>query len=267
MSHEHTEYSAPVPDLSAAQLAEPGAVTIVVPTFNESANIRQLLRRITESVPSRLPCEVVFVDDSTDDTPEVIRDAAGDCPFPVTVLHREEPVGGLGGAVVEGMRTSKLGLDRRHGRRLPASPVPGTGVGGHRGTVERRARRRLPVHQGRQPRRARGQLPGGRLPRGHLAHQVPLPPEAARHQRSDERVLRDPAQRGHRRRPQAARLQDPPRTRRPQPPARGRRGPVRLRGALRRASPSRARGRASASCATWSDCAPRRRSPAWSASG
>lgn len=106
MSHEHTEYSAPVPDLSAAQLAEPGAVTIVVPTFNESANIRQLLHRITESVPSRLPCEVVFVDDSTDDTPEVIRDAARDCPFPVTVLHREEPVGGLGGAVVEGMRTA-----------------------------------------------------------------------------------------------------------------------------------------------------------------
>ncbi|MER5195029.1 glycosyltransferase family 2 protein [Streptomyces sp. NPDC002755] len=106
MSHDYTEYSAPVPDLSAAELAEPGAVTIVVPTFNESANIRQLLRRITESVPSRLPCEVVFVDDSTDDTPEVIRDAARDCPFPVTVLHREEPVGGLGGAVVEGMKAA-----------------------------------------------------------------------------------------------------------------------------------------------------------------
>ncbi|MFJ8107135.1 glycosyltransferase [Streptomyces sp. NPDC096132] len=106
MSHDYTEYSAPVPDLRAAELAEPGAVTIVVPTFNESANIRQLLRQITESVPSRLPCEVVFVDDSTDDTPEVIRDAARDCPFPVTVLHRQEPVGGLGGAVVEGMRAA-----------------------------------------------------------------------------------------------------------------------------------------------------------------
>ncbi|MDR6975686.1 dolichol-phosphate mannosyltransferase [Streptomyces sp. 3330] len=106
MSHEYTEYSAPVPDLNAAELAEPGAVTIVVPTFNESPNIRRLLHRITESVPSRLPCEVVFVDDSTDDTPEVIRDAARDCPFPVTVLHREEPVGGLGGAVVEGMKAA-----------------------------------------------------------------------------------------------------------------------------------------------------------------
>ncbi|MPY39481.1 glycosyltransferase family 2 protein [Streptomyces phyllanthi] len=79
---------------------------MVVPTFNESDNVRELLDRITESVSSRLPCEVVFVDDSTDDTPEVISDAAQDCPFPVTLLHRDEPVGGLGGAVVEGMKAA-----------------------------------------------------------------------------------------------------------------------------------------------------------------
>ncbi|MBC7274378.1 MAG: glycosyltransferase family 2 protein [Streptomyces sp.] len=91
------------PAAIAAEVAEPGAVTIVVPTFNESANVRRLLHQITESVPSRLPCEVLFVDDSTDDTPHVIEEAAKDCPFPVAVLHREEPVGGLGGAVVEGM--------------------------------------------------------------------------------------------------------------------------------------------------------------------
>ena len=97
------------PELSGAQVAEPGAVTIVVPTFNESGNIRELLRRLTESVPARLPCEVLFVDDSTDDTPDVIRDAAQDCPFPVGVLHRDTPDGGLGGAVVEGIR--KAGSD------------------------------------------------------------------------------------------------------------------------------------------------------------
>ncbi|MHC3468105.1 glycosyltransferase [Streptomyces sp. 7R007] len=100
------EYTAPVPGLRATEIPEPGAVTIVVPTYNESANIRELLHQITESVPARLPCEVVFVDDSTDDTPEVIREAARDCPFPVTVLHRDDPVGGLGGAVVEGLRAA-----------------------------------------------------------------------------------------------------------------------------------------------------------------
>lgn len=94
------------PALDPVEVPEPGAVTIVVPTFNESANVRQLLHQITESVPARLPCEVVFVDDSTDDTPDVIREAAQDCPFPVTVLHREEAVGGLGGAVVEGIKAA-----------------------------------------------------------------------------------------------------------------------------------------------------------------
>ncbi|MBL1081259.1 glycosyltransferase family 2 protein [Streptomyces actinomycinicus] len=100
------EYTAPVPGLDAVEVPEPGAVTIVVPTFNESGNVRRLLQLITESVPARLPCEVVFVDDSTDDTPEAIREAAQDCPFPVAVLHREEPVGGLGGAVVEGLKAA-----------------------------------------------------------------------------------------------------------------------------------------------------------------
>ncbi|MFJ9962319.1 glycosyltransferase [Streptomyces avermitilis] len=94
------------PAVRAAEVPEPGAVTIVVPTFNESANIRELLHQITESVPARLPCEVVFVDDSTDDTPDVIFQAAQDCPFPVTVLHRDEPEGGLGGAVVEGIKAA-----------------------------------------------------------------------------------------------------------------------------------------------------------------
>ncbi|RSS96517.1 glycosyltransferase [Streptomyces sp. WAC02707] len=107
MSHESTvpgELGNPAVD--AAEVPEPGAVTIVVPTFNESGNVRRLLRLITDAVPAPLPCEVVFVDDSTDDTPDVIRAAAPDCPFPVTVLHRDEPVGGLGGAVVEGMKAA-----------------------------------------------------------------------------------------------------------------------------------------------------------------
>ncbi|WP_339131152.1 glycosyltransferase family 2 protein [Streptomyces sp. f51] len=94
------------PAVRVAAIPEPGAVTVVVPTFNEAANIRELLHQITDSVPAGLPCEVVFVDDSTDDTPEVIKQAARDCPFPVTVLHREVPEGGLGGAVVEGLRAA-----------------------------------------------------------------------------------------------------------------------------------------------------------------
>ncbi|RST18833.1 glycosyltransferase family 2 protein [Streptomyces sp. WAC05374] len=96
------EHVAPI----TGDVPEPGAVTVVIPTFNESANVRELLRRVAASVPDRLPCEVVFVDDSTDDTPAVIADAARDCAFPVSVIHRDTPVGGLGGAVVEGIRAA-----------------------------------------------------------------------------------------------------------------------------------------------------------------
>ncbi|MEV8536655.1 glycosyltransferase family 2 protein [Streptomyces sp. NPDC051211] len=94
-------------DAASAEAAEtpaPGSVTLIIPTFNESGNVRELLRQLGDSIPARLPVEVLFVDDSTDDTPEVVEKAAQDCPFPVAVLHREEAVGGLGGAVVEGVK-------------------------------------------------------------------------------------------------------------------------------------------------------------------
>ncbi|WP_156723321.1 glycosyltransferase [Streptomyces apocyni] len=95
-----------LPDATLPDVPEPGAVTVIIPTFNESANVAELLRQITESVPARLPCEVVFVDDSTDDTPQRVQEAARTCPFPVTVIHREHPEGGLGGAVVEGLKAA-----------------------------------------------------------------------------------------------------------------------------------------------------------------
>ncbi|MFI2372864.1 glycosyltransferase [Streptomyces sp. NPDC018833] len=126
------------PKSSATQIAEPGAVTLVIPTFNESGNIRELLRRISESVPARLPCEVVFVDDSTDDTPDVIRSAAQDCAFPVSVLHRGEAVGGLGGAVVEGMKQAGsewivvMDADLQH----PPAVVPELVAAGERASAD-----------------------------------------------------------------------------------------------------------------------------------
>ncbi|MFD9726773.1 glycosyltransferase [Streptomyces sp. NPDC059072] len=91
-----------------AEFTAPGtltdSVTLIIPTFNEAGNIVELLRRLGDALPEHLPCDVLFVDDSTDDTPAVIEKAAVDHPFRVSVLHREVPEGGLGGAVVEGIR-------------------------------------------------------------------------------------------------------------------------------------------------------------------
>ncbi|WP_405921788.1 glycosyltransferase [Streptomyces sp. NBC_00122] len=104
MSEDLWSLHAPIDaELAAAQTVT-SSVTLIIPTFNESGNIDELLRRLGDALPEHLPCQVLFVDDSTDDTPAVIEKAAVEYPFPVAVLHRESAVGGLGGAVLEGVR-------------------------------------------------------------------------------------------------------------------------------------------------------------------
>ncbi|QEV65104.1 glycosyltransferase family 2 protein [Streptomyces spectabilis] len=81
-------------------------VTVIIPTFNEAENVEELLARLAAALPGHLDCEALFVDDSTDATPAAIERSALTCPFPVHVIHREVPAGGLSGAVVEGMKAA-----------------------------------------------------------------------------------------------------------------------------------------------------------------
>lgn len=81
-------------------------LSIIVPTFNEAPNVEELIRRIGASVAPGT-AEVVFVDDSTDDTPAVVRQVAASAPLPVRVIHRETATGGLGGAVLEGIAAAQ----------------------------------------------------------------------------------------------------------------------------------------------------------------
>ena len=80
------------------------ALSVVVPTRNEAPNVEPLTSRL-EAALRAIPggWELVFVDDSDDSTPELIRRLA-DEGWPVTLLHREKGArpGGLGGAVQEG---------------------------------------------------------------------------------------------------------------------------------------------------------------------
>lgn len=80
-------------------------LSVIVPTFNEGPNVAELVRRTAAALAGRA-VEILFVDDSTDDTPDIIRAVAAQAPVPVRLLHRDEPVGGLGGAVVEGLRAA-----------------------------------------------------------------------------------------------------------------------------------------------------------------
>ena len=82
-------------------------LSIVVPTYNEAPNIAELVRRITAAVQNRLDAEIIFVDDSTDATPDVIREVAASASLPVRLIHRDRPVGGLGGAVMEGFAAAE----------------------------------------------------------------------------------------------------------------------------------------------------------------
>jgi dolichol-phosphate mannosyltransferase len=80
-------------------------VSVIVPTRNEAPNVEPLLRRL-ELALADLSAEVIFVDDSDDDTPNIIRQLRAASQLPVHVHHRTPPhrAGGLGGAVSEGLR-------------------------------------------------------------------------------------------------------------------------------------------------------------------
>jgi dolichol-phosphate mannosyltransferase len=84
----------------------PTSVTIVVPTFNEAENVAELVGRIRKAVEG-LDAEIVFVDDSTDDTPLQVTAIATTSVLPIRLIHRTGPVGGLSGAVVEGISVSQ----------------------------------------------------------------------------------------------------------------------------------------------------------------
>jgi dolichol-phosphate mannosyltransferase len=88
---------------AGAQAKERPLLTLVIPTRNEARNVPRLVGELKESL-SGVDYRIVFVDDSTDKTPEVIR---GLCEEDgrVILIRREkaERDGGLSTAVATGM--------------------------------------------------------------------------------------------------------------------------------------------------------------------
>lgn len=79
-------------------------ISIVIPTYNEKDNIEPLLSRIHGALPG-IPHEVIFVDDSNDNTPQVIEEIAK--TDSTVVLHHREDEKGLATAVVKGFTLAK----------------------------------------------------------------------------------------------------------------------------------------------------------------
>ena len=95
--------------VEAREAAQPAPVlSVIVPTRNEAANVGELVRRI-RATQLNVPIEIIFVDDSDDDTPAVINAVANEPSSNVILLHRSESerVGGLGGAVVAGLNLAR----------------------------------------------------------------------------------------------------------------------------------------------------------------
>jgi dolichol-phosphate mannosyltransferase len=80
-------------------------LSIIVPTYNEAPNVAELVRRVTAAVRG-IRAEIVFVDDSTDTTPDVVREVAASSEIPVRLIHRDRRTGGLGGAVLTGIASA-----------------------------------------------------------------------------------------------------------------------------------------------------------------
>jgi dolichol-phosphate mannosyltransferase len=83
-------------------------VSVVIPTKNEAANIPLLVHRL-EAIAEAIPLEIIFADDSDDDTAEVISKLIPTSGTNIALVHRsrDERADGLGGAVVAGMRVAR----------------------------------------------------------------------------------------------------------------------------------------------------------------
>lgn len=86
-------------------------LSVLVPTRNESANVGPMVEQLRRALQG-ITCEIIFVDDSDDSTPAVVDAlvrADGDEACKLWLLHRPpgEREGGLGGAVVAGLRQAR----------------------------------------------------------------------------------------------------------------------------------------------------------------
>ena len=104
--------------------ATAASLAVVIPTRNEVENIRPLLDELDAVLPEET--EIIFVDDSTDETPAAIEVERARRARPITLVHRSARArgDGLAGAVAHGLRLAMadwvcvLDADLQHPPRL-----------------------------------------------------------------------------------------------------------------------------------------------------
>lgn len=81
-------------------------VTVIVPTYNERQNVAELVQRASAALHG-VDAEILFVDDSSDDTAAEVERIARTAALPVRAIHRAQNTGGLSGAVVLGLTEAR----------------------------------------------------------------------------------------------------------------------------------------------------------------
>jgi dolichol-phosphate mannosyltransferase len=92
--------------MTSADTAQPAVdVSIIVPALNEAENLPALAERVDRAMAGRSYEMLVIDDGSRDDTVAVAAELSN--RFPLKLIVRENPSGGLGGAVLHGMRQAR----------------------------------------------------------------------------------------------------------------------------------------------------------------
>lgn len=129
-----------VPDSNGgAPSAGAPTVSVIVPTRNEVDNVAVLVRRLDIAL-GETAAEILFVDDSNDQTPVRIQELAAASARPIRLSHREpdERAGGLGSAVVAGLRacTGEWAVVMDGDLQHPPEVVPALVAAGRQAAVD-----------------------------------------------------------------------------------------------------------------------------------
>ncbi|MCO7126395.1 glycosyltransferase family 2 protein [Sporolactobacillus shoreicorticis] len=81
-------------------------ISIIIPTYNEGTNVQTMVSRLTKVIlPLNRTFEILFMDDSTDDTPQQLGALSEKYPF-VNYIHRVD-MRGLASAVTDGLKNAR----------------------------------------------------------------------------------------------------------------------------------------------------------------
>ena len=100
--------TAPEPPAEPIDRATVPLLSVVVPTKNERDNVDALVERLEAALPT-VAMEIIFVDDSTDGTRELVEALAEDGEHELVLVpqERQRRICGLGAAVLQGMRAAR----------------------------------------------------------------------------------------------------------------------------------------------------------------